>query len=224
MAKPKDLSRPFSWEERCVLLEDGIFFVPDYLEQYDSFSFPGWEGIFGNTQPVHVEYCSGNGQWIVAKARNHPDQNWVAVEKRFDRVRKIWSKKKNEGLENLLVVCGEAGTVTQQYFPSASVAQAYVNFPDPWPKDRHAKHRLIQEGFVEQVARILTPEGIFTLVTDDERYSGQMVEVLCGAHAFSPKFPAPHFCNQLEGYGDSYFEQLWRSKGKQIRYHQFYRG
>ncbi len=221
--KPKDLKFPFSWEERQVLLTDKVLYVPEYYDQYDQFQFPGWDdsSLFGNTQPVIVEYCSGNGTWIAEKAKENPDQNWVAVEKRFDRVRKIWSKIKNENLNNLVVFCGEGFRLTQEYLPKGTVDQVYINFPDPWPKKRHAKHRIVQPLFIEQVYRILKPEGVITLVTDDVAYSEQMIEVLSGQEGMKSMHPAPYFVNELEGYGTSYFDTLWRNKGRTIHYHQF---
>lgn len=221
--KPSDLKRPFRWQHRKVLLEDGILHVPDFYKDYSDFTFPGWESpeIFGNSNPVHVEYCSGNGKWILERAIANPDINWVAVEMRFDRIRKIWAKLKNHELKNLLIVCGEACLSTEHYFPSNSVAATYVNFPDPWPKDRHAKHRLIQKPFVDQVARILKPDGRMTLVTDDKAYCQQMIEEFTGCSTMESIFPVPYFVTEWPDYGTSYFDELWRSKGETIHYQQY---
>lgn len=221
--KPKDLKTPYNWESRCVFLEDGILHVPDYLPDYSAFCLPSWDApaLFGNANPVHIEFCSGNGEWIIHRAATRPQINWVAVEMRFERVRKIWSKKKNQHLNNLIIINGEALTASKNYIPTASVAAAYVNFPDPWPKTRHAKHRIIRSEFVQEVARILKPQGELTLVTDDEVYSEQMIEVMLAQPQFQPLFPSPYFTYEFEGYGASYFDSLWRSKGKSIRYHQF---
>lgn len=221
--KPKDLRRPFRWQHRRVLLQDRILHVPDFYHDYEGYTFPGWESeeIFGNSNPVNVEYCSGNGQWIIDKAKQHPEQNWVAVEIRFDRVRKIWSKLMNEELKNLLIVCGEAKLSTHHYLPTDSVHAAFVNFPDPWPKDRHAKHRLIQKEFVQEVQRILKPESTFTLVTDDAPYSEQMMEEIAKVEGFGSIYGEQGFVTERSDYGTSYFEELWRSKGETIRYHEY---
>lgn len=221
--KPKSLKSPFTWENRTVLIHDRVWYVPGYYDRYEEFVFPGWEhsDLFGNSQPVHVEYCSGNGAWIVAKAQQHPEFNWVAVEKKFERVRKIWSKIKNLSLNNLVVVCGEAMTATKNYFPDSSISGVYINFPDPWPKTRHAKYRLIQHSFVEQLERILVSNACLTLVTDDIPYSEEMIEVLGSATGFTSQFPSPYYVNEYDHYGTSYFEELWRSQGKEIRYHCF---
>lgn len=220
--KPKDLKPAYSWDERRPLLDDGVLYVPDYYENYDEFSFPEWEAIFNRPDPVVcIEYCSGNGAWIAERAKQHPELCWVAVEKRFDRVRKIWSKRKNEELNNLFVVCGEALTSTRHYFPDATVAEVYVNFPDPWPKDRHAKHRLVTPDFIRQLRRVMLPGAELTLVTDDVHTSDRMVDALMCDGVMQSEHPEPHYITHLEGYGSSFFDALWRARGKEIRYHQF---
>lgn len=224
--KPKDLKRPFSWEEREVLVRDRVWFVPSYYDQYNLFDFPGWDHptLFGNKNPVCVEYCSGNGAWITEKAVSNSNCNWVAVEKQFKRARKIWSKVKNLQLDNLLVVCGEGHTVTSHYFPELSIKNIYINFPDPWPKDRHAKHRIIKKPFVEELKRILKADGTLTVVTDDPDYSIEMVDVFKQQEGIESLHPDPFYITNLEGYGSSFFDQLWREKGKTIHYHQYQKG
>lgn len=205
------------------MIEDRVWFVPEMDSEDKTFRFPGWEdpALFGNDNPVSVEYCSGNGDWIVKRAKEEKERNWVAVEVKFQRVRKIWSKLKNEGLQNLVVICGEGLKVTKSYFPSGSIDSLYVNFPDPWPKRRHAKNRIVREEFVEEAARITRCHGELTLVTDDPAYSLQMIDkVLCNP-AFSSLIPAPHYVTERDNYGASWFEALWREKGKAIRFHQF---
>jgi tRNA (guanine-N7-)-methyltransferase len=221
--KSKDLKPPFDWNDREVLIHDRIWYVPLRYNLEKEFVFPGWESpeLFGNSNPVHVEYCSGNGGWIIEKALKHPEINWVGVEMKFPRVSKIWAKIKNYNLPNLIVVCGEGCNATRKYFPSKTVAQAFINFPDPWPKNKHSKHRLVQGEFSDQVARILGEGGTFTLVTDDPDYSEQMIKILHQSGQFQSEYPEPHFRTDIENYGKSYFEELWRSKNKDIRFHQF---
>lgn len=221
--KPKDLKAPFAWNEREVMLNDRVLYVPDYLDDYASYTLPSWSdpAIFGNRQPVHVEYCSGNGAWIAEKALRHPEINWVAVERQFKRVKKIWSKLKNLNLTNLFVICGEGRRATAHYIRPETVAEVYVNFPDPWPKKRHAKNRIIQPQFVAEVLRILAVGGFMTLVTDDPVYSEEMLSVVRGQEGFAPLYADPGYATVLEGYGSSYFDALWREKGKTIRYHRY---
>lgn len=221
--KPLDLKPPFPKTERKIVIHDHVWYVPNTHLAKNSFDFPGWDhqDLFGNTHPVHIEYCSGNGAWIEEQALTHPDINWVAIERKFTRVRKIWSKIKNHNLKNLLVICGEGHSVTNSYFPEASAANIYINFPDPWPKKRHAKNRLIQPDFVNELARILQSGKMVTFVTDDPDYSQQVIEIFLANQRFGSLYPHPHFSTEEQNYGNSFFDDLWRSKGKSIRYHRF---
>lgn len=224
--RPEHLKSPFTWKTRTILIKDRIWYVPDYYnhyEMYDEFVFPGWQhpDIFENSNPICIEYCSGNGAWIAEKAKANPHLNWVAVERKFIRVKKIWSKIQNMQLNNLFVICGEGYKVTNHYFPDQSFQEVYINFPDPWPKCRHAKNRIVQPKFVKEMSRVLKTGGIATLVTDDPDYSNEMIQVMGGESSFSSLYTDPFYRTQLENYGSSYFEDLWREQGKHIRYHQY---
>ncbi len=224
--KPKDLKFPFTWEERKPLIFDKVLFVPKFYDGHGQWSFPGWEDkqIFESSKPLQIEYCSGNGAWIIERAKTHPDLNWIAVEKRFDRVQKIWSKMKNEKLDNLFIVCGEALAFTTYYVADESFHGIFINFPDPWPKGKHTKHRLLKENFITQIARASKKEAKAVIVTDHEEYSGQMCKAFVKHPAWTAVFPEPYFITEWEGYGTSYFDELWRHKGKTIHYMQFSNG
>lgn len=222
--KPEDLKPLYPKEQRRIFIQEKVWFLPnDRLPPGNVFTFPGWNhpDLFGNENPVCIEYCSGNGAWIAAKAQANPALNWVAVEKKFDRVRKIWSKIHNLKLNNLMVVCGEAHQTTRCYFPDQSFYDVYINFPDPWPKKRHAKNRLIQDEFAQQLWRVLQMGRRFTFVTDDAPYSEWLIEVMGRHPGFASLFPDPFYVTNEMNYGSSYFDELWRSKGRTIRYHQF---
>lgn len=210
--------------ERYPLIKDRIWYLPKGCED-QPFIFPGWNDpqVFVQNQPICIEYCSGNGDWIAAKAKAHPDQNWVAVERKFTRVQKIWSKLKNHDLANLFVICGEGHNATHHYFPDGSVDAVYINFPDPWPKRRHAKNRLVQSNFIHEIRRVLKERGTLTLVTDDEAYSQSMIKDLHLVGGFQSIFPSPYFALEYPDYGSSFFENLWRQQEKAIRYHLFYK-
>jgi len=211
--KRDKISYPFSWEERRPLLQERIFYVPDFYQAHERALFPSFDSLFGNQNPVHIEYCSGNGEWVVDKAVSHPEINWIAVELKFDRLCKINSKAQNCGLENLFIISGEALTFSREYLPDGQLDAVYVNFPDPWPKDRHAKHRLIRRPFSKELWRTVKKEGSITLVTDDIPYLEQMRYEM---QEWTPKPPSS------TAYGSSYFDRLWRSKGLTI--HTLYYG
>jgi tRNA (guanine-N7-)-methyltransferase len=218
------LKLPFEWNQRRVLIEDRIFYAPSRYEG-QTFTFPGWKAseLFGNDQPLCIEYCSGNGAWIADQAAAYPQFNWVAVEMKWARVSKIWENLKRRQLPNLVIVYGEGQEATRSYFPSACMDKAFINFPDPWPKKRHAKHRLINPSFVAELARLLKPGSILTMVTDDLPYSTNIIETLQTEPLFSNCHSDPFFITELPGYGSSFFEEFWRRRGKEIRYHQYVR-
>lgn len=219
--KPEDLKPPFKWDQRRVLYQDQVLYVPEYYDKLDEFQFPGWEALFNNKNPLMIEYCSGNGAWIENRAKQFPQSNWIAIEKKFVRVRKIWSKIQNHSLSNLIAVCGEGMKVSQHFLPHACVDEVFVNFPDPWPKKRHFKHRIIQPNFVAELSRILKLGGKVNLVTDDVDYSAWMVAVMKGNTSFKSDFPSPYYITDHPEYGTSWFDELWRAKGRTIHYHRF---
>jgi len=218
--RPTDLKYPVNQKNKRAFIEDGVWVIPDFP---DKLVFLDWNSkqLFENDNPVYIEYCSGNGSWIVEKALKHPEINWVAVEKKFKRVRKIWSKKKNHGCNNLIVVFGEALNATKHYFPKKSVEKIYINFPDPWPKRRHKKHRLINSAFIEEMEHILLGEAEISVVTDDANYSEEIIEEFASYKGFCSIYPDPYFVCWDGDYGTSWFCELWQQKGREIRYHRF---
>lgn len=221
--KPKDLKAPFRWEERRPVLCDRVLYVPEYYTQCHEYAFPDWSNplVFGRTAPIEVEYCAGNGEWIIEKARACPERNWVAVELQFEKVRKIWSKMRNFDVTNLLIVCGEALAFTTHYVHDGVFAAAYVNFPDPWPKMKHAKNRLLKKPFLEQVSRVLKPGALFTVATDHAGYAQETIACLEDSSLWESKHAFPHYITDYPGYGTSYFDALWRSQGLQVHYIQY---
>lgn len=216
--KPKELKFPYTWEERRPNLGDQILFVPLHYFAHDE-----WvkRPFFDNNNPVYVEYCSGNGEWILDRATESPDVNWIAVEMKFERVAKIYSKMKNRGIKNVLVVCGEAQPFTKWYLESSSVDRIYVNFPDPWPKRRHAKNRLLQGEFLSEMARIMRPKGRMALVTDDPGYAKWSLQQMHNSKRWISTLDEPFVTLNDAEYGSSYFDRLWREKGREIQLLEF---
>lgn len=209
MKTAKDLIIPFSWHERRPLLLDRFFYVPAQYA-YSQTRIP----FFEKEQPLYIEYCSGNGQWIGERAKQNPDTNWIAVEKKFERARQIWLKSHRENLPNLCVVCADALTFTRYYAPKAE--EAFVNFPDPWPKRRHAKHRLIRPEFLKDLSQILDPGCKATCVTDDAVYAEQILKVFQ-----MPEWKLLFHVTDLPDYGKSFFKDLWLNAGRTIYYVSF---
>jgi tRNA (guanine-N7-)-methyltransferase len=220
MVRPTDIRPPFPKSSPCVMIHDRVWYMSP-LADPTLFQFPGWHSdlMFSTPGQICIEYCSGNGTWIAEKARLHPEKNWLAVEKRFDRARKIWSKIQNLHLSNLIVAFAEGLSISTTYIPSCSVAEIYVNFPDPWPKHRHAKHRIISPVFLQEAARVLQPGGQLVFVTDDEPYSSQFLQIVAEQTALMQTLGPPGYAAPPDDYGTSFFDSLFRSQGKPVLYH-----
>ncbi|MGB7978909.1 MAG: tRNA (guanosine(46)-N7)-methyltransferase TrmB [Chlamydiales bacterium] len=203
----KDLIIPFVWADRRPVWLDRFFYVPA--------SYPyGIETVpfFEKEQPIVIEYCSGNGQWIGEKAKQNPERNFLAVEKRFERARLIWLKSHRENLPNLAVACAEGLIFTRYYAPKTE--EIFVNFPDPWPKLRHAKHRLIRSEFVRELLKVVSSGGRATCVTDDSNYASQIAREFGSC----PEWKSLFHVGELSDYGGSFFNDLWKRRGRSIHY------
>jgi tRNA (guanine-N7-)-methyltransferase len=223
MKTKKDLIIPFTWDERRPAFLERFFYLPKKLEHRELRIDWAAPEVFGNSNPVCIELCSGNGQWVGERAKERPDLNWVAVDHDFGRARKIWLKAFRENIPNLYPVCAEGTVFLRHYVRPKSVMQSFVNFPDPWPKLRHAKHRIIQKPFLDALSTALQDGGMATFVTDDASYKDQMIREL-GRAPWIPVLPAPHYHTDWSAYGDSYFANLWQKRGRTIYYVQHRNG
>lgn len=140
--------------------------------------------VFPVRQPVELELGSGDGGFLMEYARRHPARNFLGVERLLGRVRKLDRKGRRLGLTNLRGVRLEASYVVEYLLPPASIAAVHVYFPDPWPKRRHHRRRLVNERFPEIVRRVLEPAGTVYLRTDFSDYFVQMQRVFAAHPAF----------------------------------------
>jgi tRNA (guanine-N7-)-methyltransferase len=143
--------------------------------------------IFPKNQPLDVELGSGDGSFLVEWARRHPDQNFLGVERLLGRIRKLNRKALRAGLTHLRCLRLEASYVVEYLLPPASVRALHIYFPDPWPKRKQRKHRLINSRFTEVAARVIAPGGSVHLRTDDADYFAQMTEVFAANPFFRPE-------------------------------------
>jgi len=124
-----------------------------------------WREEFGREAPLHVELGAGNGFFLAGMAERHDDWNFVGVEIRYKRVVLCAKKLRKAGVTNARIVRYHAAFLDDLFEPG-SLGGLYVNHPDPWPKTRHEKNRLISRWFLEDVAQLLKPGGWFRLKSD----------------------------------------------------------
>ena len=125
-----------------------------------------WKDIFGNGQPIHIEIGMGKGKFIHTMAKEHPDVNYVGIEKYSSVLLRAIQKMDQEELPNLKFLRMEAENITN-VFGQGEVERIYLNFSDPWPKDRHAKRRLPSREFLARYQMILKRSGRLEFKTDN---------------------------------------------------------
>ncbi len=147
----------------------GIDFAPQPLDL---------DRVFGRRARRVLEIGFGNGEALLAIARERSDWDCLGVEVYEPGVGRLLLQAQEAGVGNLRILCHDAVEVLEQQLPDESIDEALVFFPDPWPKKRHHKRRLIQPAFATLLARKLKRGGVLRLATDWQPYAGQMLEVL----------------------------------------------
>lgn len=142
------------------------------------------DALFGRRAPRTVEVGFGNGDALLALAAERPDEDFIGIEVHRPGAGSLLRRAAAAGLTNLRVSSHDAVEVLRDQLPPASLDAVHLFFPDPWPKKRHHKRRIVQPEFVALVADRLRDGGRFHLATDWEPYAEWMLEVLSGCAAF----------------------------------------
>ncbi len=142
------------------------------------------DDLFPKPQPLEVELGCGDASFLVEYARRNPQTNFIGVERLLGRIQKLDRKGRRSGLTNLRGIRIESTYLLKYLLPSHSATALHVYFPDPWPKKKHRRHRLINEAFPELARSALVPGGTVYLRTDDVDYFAQMTEVFGASQDF----------------------------------------
>ncbi len=149
---------------------------------------PSWSGIFGNDNPLALEIGCGVGDFIVQMAVLHPDLNFVALDFYNKGCIKTCKRVDKAGLSNVRVLRAEARSFIEACIPAGTLKMVVINCPDPWPKLRHRKRRLVNSGFVDYLSRFMRPEAELYFATDFVDYGLDVAEFMA---------VQPGFANQL---------------------------
>ncbi|MDZ7751290.1 MAG: tRNA (guanosine(46)-N7)-methyltransferase TrmB [Gammaproteobacteria bacterium] len=133
---------------------------------------------FGRPGPLYLEIGFGNGEALLELAAAHPSRNYVGVEVHPPGIGRLLAGVAAAGIDNIRVIRGDALEVLEQAVADGSLAGINVWFPDPWPKKRHHKRRLVQPATMALMARRLAPGGILHLATDWQEYAEHMLRVV----------------------------------------------
>jgi tRNA (guanine-N7-)-methyltransferase len=155
-----------------------IYELPTILEALDLAT------LFPKAQPLELELGSGDGSFLVELAAARPEHNFIGVERLLGRVRKLDRKGRRAALSNLRGVRIESSYFLRYLLPAHSATALHIYFPDPWPKKKHRRHRLINQDFPALAQTALIPLGTVYLRTDDPDYFDQMRQVFDASPLF----------------------------------------
>ena len=127
---------------------------------------------FGREAPLQVDLGCGEGDLLCELARKHPQRNFLGTEKLAGRVAKVC--RKSADLENVRVLKVESSYAIRHLLPESSVETFYLLFPDPWPKRRHQRRRIVKLDFLDSIHRALEPAGVLRIATDQLDYFQQI--------------------------------------------------
>ena len=194
----------------------------DIEVQYQSMEPPfSWQQIFGNSAAVEVEIGFGKCGFLLSMSNDRPAVNFLGIEISRKYYRKGVKKIQRAQLSNVKLLQGEAFHIFKRYVPDESIANLYINCPDPWPKKRHAKRRLLSSAFIEEVSQKLLPEGCIDIATDVPAYMEETLEVFQGSERYRNLYALTH--EELNGqrrYFSEYEEQFLQA-GKIMHYAKF---
>jgi tRNA (guanine-N7-)-methyltransferase len=169
---------------------------------------------FGRSAPVMLEIGCGMGETTAALAAAEPGWNYLAVDVYEPGLAQLVMRAENTGLANLRLVHGDAVVLLERHIPAAALAGVRVFFPDPWPKKKHHKRRLVNPAFTALLASRMRVGARLHLATDWPDYACQMLEVCRGE---------PELCNEFAGWaprppwrGRTKFEERAQAEGREV--------
>ena len=155
-------------QTRALESLSSVYGVPEWPEMVDV------SALFSTCRPITLEIGFGDGQHLQRLAANHPEQGFIGIEAYRPGIGRLLHGIADEELNNLRVLIGDAEEIVPRRFPRCSLQHILVLFPDPWPKKRHHKRRLLSTEFLEKLSMTLTTEGQMSIATDCTDYAADI--------------------------------------------------
>jgi len=173
--------------------------------------------LFGSNAPVILEIGFGNGEATWQMASAHPEENYIAVEVHQPGVGHLLIKIEEHGIENIRIACADATEFLRNRVPEESLGGVRIYFPDPWPKKRHHKRRIIQPSFVRALASRMRLGAILHLATDWEPYAEHMLEVIGGVEGLTNLSASDGFSDKPEWRPETKYEKRGERLGHTVK-------
>ena len=195
---------------------------PDYGVEYSA-ALLDLDDLFGRSAPRVLEIGFGNGDTLVIAATNTPDSDFIGIEVHDPGIGHCLIKAREAGIDNLRIIAHDAIDGLTHQVRDGSLARVNLYFPDPWPKKRHHKRRIVQPPFLDLLARKLSPGGKFCIATDWGNYAEHIDEVMTGRPDFTCSERREHDGNQPLDRQRTKFETRGLKRGHRIWDWQFIR-
>lgn len=166
--------------------------------------------VFGNRNRVVVEIGSGKGRFLIASAMEQPGVNFIGIEKSLHYYRVIRERVEKRGLRNVRVINHDAFLVLQKMFADNSVSELHIYFPDPWPRKREQKRRIIRPDALAEMRRVLADGGSGIYVTDHREYFEAAKPLIAEFFRTETRIPAPDDPPRTN------YEAKYRAQGREI--------
>jgi tRNA (guanine-N7-)-methyltransferase len=169
--------------------------------------------LFGNSNPVELEIGMGKGTFLAEQAKVRKDANFLGIEYARWFWRYASDRLRRSGCLNARTIRGEASFLLREFIADGAITVVHIYFPDPWPKKRHHKRRLIQGPFVKELERVLTAGGRLQIVTDHQEYFEQIEQVVKGSNLRVVDYNRPGSAAEGEFVGTN-FERKYQRQGR----------
>ena len=185
--------------------------------------WPDWQAQFGNNNPLTLEIGFGMGSFLIEMSAQEPKTNFIGMDFYHKGIRKLMTRIKKLQLENIRMAYGDVRFKVPLLFKDGELETIYINFPDPWPKKRHIKRRLIKPGFVKLIGQKLAPEGQIHLATDSEPYAIEMLEYFNSEPMFKNQHREAGFLESRVDLPKTKYEKNFINAGHKIYYLEYSR-
>ena len=177
--------------------------------------------VFGNNKDSALEIGFGDGSFLIEIAKNNTDWNFIGIEIKVKRFRKAVKRAEGEYIANLKYLLMDVRIAVEEVFYPNTFSKVYINFPDPWPKERHKKHRIINTQFLSNLSRIIKPKGIIEIASDHEEYISSILKTLEDTGTFKSIFSLPGYVHSIPNRPKTRYELEFMKGDKKIYYLRF---
>jgi tRNA (guanine-N7-)-methyltransferase len=177
--------------------------------------------VFGNKNEFVLEIGFGDGDFLIEMAQRHPEKNFLGIEIKTKRFKLAVKKAEEEKNGNIKFLHMNAGIAIEEIFTEDIFSQVYINFPDPWPKDRHRKHRIVNREFLQKLSKTMKKNGLLEIASDHKNYITHSLDEFNEITFFKSEYPPPGFLHNVPNRPYTKYEKEFRREGREIFYLRF---